>query len=168
MGLDLFDKLSNGCEAVRNALEKERNALESQKVQFPDVAEGTAVHDLIIHLTSLTDPESVKDLAFLTEAEKIRNKEVRRRIRDLESDDPEKTARAIELRAKRAEVLVARVNTASDVLSDTSITELFAGRDRMNETRRVAVLHNTRQYIRSSLIESPVPPPDLVPPRCRL
>ena len=70
MGLDLFDKLPNGCEAVRNALEKERNALESQKVQFPDVAEGTAVHDLIIHLTSLTDPESVKNLACLTEAEK--------------------------------------------------------------------------------------------------
>ena len=114
MGLDLFDKLSDACEAVKKILEKERSALalESQKFQFPDVAEETAVHELIVNLTSLTDPTSVKKLALLTEVEKARSEEVRKRIRDLQSDDPEKVARAIELRAERVEVLVERVKTA--------------------------------------------------------
>ena len=138
MGLDLFDKLSDACEAVKKILEKERSALESQKLQFPDVAEETAVHELIVNLTSLTDPTSVKKLALLTDVDKARSEEVRKRIRDLQSDDPEKVARAIELRAKRVEVLVERVKTADEALSDTSIKELFAVRNRKNEARRVA------------------------------
>lgn len=138
MGLDLFDQLSDACEAVKKILEKERSALESQKLQFPDVAEETAVHELIVNLTSLTDPTSVKELALLTEVEKARSEEVRKRIRDLQSDNPEKVARTIELRAERVEVLVERVKTADEALSDTSIKELFAVRDRKNEARRVA------------------------------
>ena len=152
MGLDLFDKLSDACEAVKKTLERERSALESQELQFPDVAAGTAVHKLITDLTSLTDPESVKELASLTEAEKARSKEVRERIRALQSDDPGKTARAIELRAKRAEVLVARVKTAGEVLSDTSIAELFAARDRTNATRRVA-----EELHRATFKDQPLP-----------
>ena len=138
LGLDLFDKLSDACEAVKKTLEKERSALESQKARFPDVAEGTAVHDLITDLTSLTDPVSVKKLGSLADAEKSRIKELRKRIRDLESDDPEKTARAIDLRAGRANVLFARVTTTDEVLSDTAIEELFQARDLTNESRRVA------------------------------
>ena len=135
MGLDLFDKLSSACEAVRKSLEKERNSLESRKFQFPVVANGTAVHDLIRNLTSLTRLASVHELASMTDAEVERIKEVRKSIRDLQSDDPKKTARVIELRAKRTEVLVARVENADEVLSDTSIEELFEARDRKDETR---------------------------------
>ena len=152
MGLDLFDKLSDACEAVRKTLEKERNALESEKLQFPDVAERTAVHDLITDLTSLTDPASVKKHASLTEAEKRRSKEVRKMIRDLQSDDPEKTARAIVLRAERANVLVTRVKTAGELLSDTAIEGLFAAHDRTNETRRVV-----EELQRASFKEQPLP-----------
>ena len=152
MGLDLFDKLSDACEAVRKTLEKERSALESEKLQFPDVAEGTAVHDLIADLTSLTDPASVKKLASLTEAEKARSKEVRKRIRDLQSDDPEKTARAIVLRAERANVLVTRVKTAGEVLSDTAIEALFAAYNQKNETRRDA-----EELHRETFKEQPLP-----------
>ena len=151
--LDLFDKLSDSCEAVRKTLEKERSALESQKLPFPDVAEGTAVYKLIKYLTSLTDPKSVKELASLTEAEKARSKGVWERIRDLQSDDPEKTAQVIELRAKRTEeVLVTRVKTAGEALSDTSIAELFRARDRKNETQRAA-----EESRRATFKEQPLP-----------
>ncbi len=155
MGLDLFDKLSDGCEAVRKTLKKEQSALKSQELQFPDVTEGTAVHKLITNLTlstESTDPESVKELASLTEADKERSKEVRERIRGLQSDDPEKTAQAIELRAKHAEVLVARVKTADEALSDTSIAGLFAARDRKNETRCAA-----EESHRATFKEQPLP-----------
>ena len=137
MGLDLFDKLSDACEAVKKTLEKERSELESQKLQFPDVAEGTAVHDLITNLTSLTDPSAVNVLARLTDAEKARICEFRNRIRDLQSGDPERIAQTIELREKRVEMLVPRITNALEELSDTVIGELFAARDEKKETRRV-------------------------------
>ena len=137
MGLDLFDKLSAACEAVKKILEKERNALESQTLKFPDVAEGTTVHDLITNLTSLTVPASAKKLAILTDFDKGRRDDIRKRIRDLSSEDPEKAARAIELRAARARMLVARVTNAGEALSDTAIEELFAAREKTNEAQRV-------------------------------
>lgn len=138
MGLDLFDKLSDGCEAVRKTLEKEQSELESQKLQFPYVAKKTAVYELITNLTSLTDPATVKKLALLTEAEKASREKLQMRIRDLQSDDPKQTAKSIELRANRAEVLVDRVKTANQVLSSTSVEKLFGARDQKDETRRVA------------------------------
>ena len=125
------------CEAVKKTLEKERSTLESQKLQFPEVAEGTAVHDLKTNLTSLTDPSSVNRLARLTEAEKARIDEIRKRIRDLKSDDPERIARGIELRAKRMKMLVPRITNALEALSDTLIEELFSARDEKNDARRV-------------------------------
>ena len=152
MGLDLFDKLSDCCEAVRKTLEKERNALESHGLQFPDIPEGTAVYELLRDLSSLTDPESVKGLAALTEVDVARMEAVRATISDLQSDDPEKTARETELRARRADVLVERVNTVGDLLSDSSIAQLFAARDRRNETRRA-----TEDLHRTTFKEQPLP-----------
>ena len=136
MGLDLFDKLSDACEDVKRILERERNALESQQLRDIDVADGTVVYELITNLTSLTDPASVKELAALTEVDRRRIEELRTRFRDLQSADPEQTARTIELRARRAATLVARVSSVDEVLSDISVKELFKARDRMDETRR--------------------------------
>ena len=152
MGLDLFDKLSDCSEAVRRILEKERNSLGSSRLQFPEVVEGTTVHELLTDLTSLTNPESVKDLAGLTDVQKEHSDELRKRIRDLESDDPEKIARSIELRANRTELLVERVKTVHDALSDVSISELFVARNRMNEAQRVV-----EQLHRNTFHELPLP-----------
>ena len=137
LGLDLFDKLSGACEAVRKTLERERNQLESERPPTLDVAQGTAVHDLISNLTSLTDPGRVRELASASDAQKARIQELRTRIRDLESDDPARVARTIELRANRIRSLVKRANQAAELLSDTSINEAFAARDRTHGTRRV-------------------------------
>ena len=152
LGLDLFDKLSDVSEEVRKVLEGERSALVTQELRFPKVAEGTAVHELIANLSSLTNPESVKELASLSEAEKARGEEVRRRIHDLQSDAPEKTARAIDMYAKRAGVLVTRVKTANEVLSDKAVAELFAARDQKNETRHIA-----EELHRAAFKEQPLP-----------
>ena len=50
LGLDLFDKLSAACEAVKKTLEKERNSLESQGYPTLNVAPGTTVHDPVSSL----------------------------------------------------------------------------------------------------------------------
>lgn len=143
MGLDLFDKLSAACEAVKKILEKERNALEMQELKFPGVDEGTAVHDLIANLTSLTDSAAVKRLAALTDCDERRRDEIRKRIRDLTSEDPQKTARAIELRVARAKMLVDRVTNTEVVLSDAKIEAFFAALEKTHGTKRVL---ETLQY----------------------
>ena len=138
MGLDLFDKLSSACEAIRKSLEKERNALASRRFRFPHVAAGTKVHEMTTNLTSLTNPASVRELATVTAEEKAHSEEIRKRIYDLQSADPEKIARKIELRAKRIKALVAKVAVVNEKLSNTSIDELFAAWDRKNDTRLLA------------------------------
>ena len=138
MGLDLFDKLSEVCSGVRKILEREQNALESGQLRNLDVASGTAVHELITNLNPLTNPNSVRELATLTAEESQRIQELRTRLRDLQSADPATTARTIELRARRAEILVERVNTAEELFAEDSKEELFNARDMMEETQRAA------------------------------
>lgn len=152
LGLDLFDKLAAACEAVRKALEKERKELESLTLQFPKIAEDTKVHDLVSHLTSLTNPEDVKQLASLPDQETLRIEELRKRLRDLQLADPEKTARALELRAKRVKTLAGRIQVFSEALSDAAIAEVFSARDRMTEARRVA-----EEMRRTTFEEQPLP-----------
>ena len=138
LGLDLFDKLAFACGEVRKTLEKERRTLEAQKLHFPEVEEGTAVHDLVTRLTPLTAPTDVTKLASLSADEKARIKELHLRIRDLQSDNPEKTASALELLAERTNVLITHINAIDMVLSDTAIHDLFAARDRMSTAQHAA------------------------------
>ena len=135
-GLDLFDKLSAACEGVKRLLDQERRALESHRFRFPDVDPGTSVHELITGLTSLTNSESVKEMASLTTEEITRIGQLRTRIRDFESGDPRNKARTIELQANRMKGLVEGVQRLSNMMSDSHLERLFAARDRMNETRR--------------------------------
>ena len=64
LGLDLFDKLSAACEAVKKTLERERNSLESQGYPNLNVAPGTAVHDLIGNLTVTYQSGQRSDAGF--------------------------------------------------------------------------------------------------------
>lgn len=152
LGLDLFDKLSDACEAVRLMLERERKELEGRAFHLPDVAEGTKVHDLLSHLTSLTNPESVKQLALLSAEETTQLDELRNRLRDLHSDDPQKTARGLEIRAKRLEGLVGRIRGIADTLTDAAVAEVFKARDRMSQARKVA-----EEMRRSTFEQQPLP-----------
>ena len=130
-GLDLFDKLSNACEDVRKILEREKNRLAAQQFQFPSTPDGTAVHKLTGSLTALTDVPKVNQLATLTNADRTRLADLRTTVRDMESDDPQKTARALELRAKRGAVLRARLESANAILGGALITKAFSARDSM-------------------------------------
>jgi len=138
LGLDLFDKLSDVCEGVRRVLEGERKALEAAAAHLPDVAIGTKVHELLSRLTSLTKPDDVKRLAALSEKEVVHLEELRKRLRDLHSDDPQKIARTLEIRAKRVEALIQRIGGAARLLSDSAATEALSARDRLKHARRAA------------------------------
>ena len=85
MGLDLFDKLSDACEAVKGILERERRTLAIQRLTLPAMPPNTEVARLITNLTSLTDPSNVKALASLTGDDIARVENLRSRLTDLQS-----------------------------------------------------------------------------------
>ena len=85
MGLDLFDKLANACEAVRAILERERRSLTVQRMNMPTVPPDTEVARLIANLTALTNPNEVTALGSLTGDEVAEMESAKARIADLQS-----------------------------------------------------------------------------------
>lgn len=130
LGLDLFDKLSDSCESVRRVLEVERKELDMAATHLPEVAEGTKVYDLLTHLTSLTKPEEVRALGSLSEEEIAELEGLRKRLRELRSDDPHKAARVNEIRLKRLEDFGAKIGVIGHILDDAAVAEIFSSRDR--------------------------------------
>lgn len=128
-GLDVFDKLANACEDVRKILEKEKAQLAKQIFRFPTIPDGTVVHKLILSLTALTDVPRVVQLATLTDTDRARMEQLRKAVRDLESHDPKKSARTLELRATRGAVLFERLDAAKEILSGRLISAIVTGTD---------------------------------------
>ena len=124
-GLDVFDKLANACEDVRKILEKEKTQLAKQTFRFPAIPESTAVHELILSLTALTDVPGVVQLATLTDTDRARLEQLRKAVRDLESHDPKKSARTLELRATRGAVLFERLDAAKEILSGSLMSAII-------------------------------------------
>ena len=144
MGLDLFDKLSNVCEDVRRLLDQERRSLAAQTLHFPEVGQGTSVRELVNSLTSLTNVEEVKELGSLTDDDHVQMKELRAQIQDLRSEDPRRKAREIDLRARRAGVLVERIRACEEELGEVSIEALLGAGTQARSTEE-AVEESRRQ-----------------------
>ncbi|MCY4673915.1 MAG: AAA family ATPase [Bacteroidetes bacterium] len=144
LGLDLFDKLADACTRVKESLEREHHALLSQNFHFPNVTADTAVYRLVRDLTSLTKETSVRSLAFITDADKTRTKELKSRIHDLQSNNPAKTAGILEIRAGRVEKLINYLIAAEEILSDTAILDLSNAHNQMNSAKHTyEKLHKT-------------------------
>lgn len=138
-GLDLFDKLSDACEAVRKALDKERKELMACQVYLPDLPEGTTAYELISNITSLTKPEEVEKLSTLSVAEKEQLRAAHRQVYyDLQAEDSTKAARALTLWANRLDTLSSNLMKLDEVLTNNAVKSLFEGRDSMEKALRTA------------------------------
>lgn len=143
-GLDLFDKLSDACEAIRKVLEKEQRVLSSLELNLPDIPEGTAAFSLVTSITSLTKPEEVIKLGTLSSTETKRLKEIKKQLHDLQTDDPKKTSQTLNLRAQRLDNLSSHLSELDEVLTDKTIALLFKARDTVEIIgRSVKELHDT-------------------------
>ena len=69
-GLDLFDKLSKACLAIKSKLEQGRISLNVSRIQSLQLPEGTSAAKLAANLSSLTGPEKVKSVGTLSDGEK--------------------------------------------------------------------------------------------------
>lgn len=138
-GLDLFDKLSNACEAIRKALDKERKALMACQVDLPDLPEGTTAYELMSSITSLTKPEEVEKLSMLSDTEKEQLSETRKQLYyDLQAEDSTKAARELTLRAKRLDTSSSKLMKLDEVLTNNAVKSLFEERDSMEKARGTA------------------------------
>ena len=72
-GLDLFDKLVRACKSIRARLEQEQRSMAPKGIAElqAKVAEGTSVGRLVANITSLTRPETVRDLCALSGEEDV-------------------------------------------------------------------------------------------------
>ena len=142
-GLDLFDKLVRACRAVRGQLEREQRAL-SQKgiVELQgQVAPDTSVGMLLSNITSLTSPETVRDLGSLSDEEKHRLGEIERSLADLRASDPDKLIRQLNVRIGRVKSLSTHVARVEETLSAAAIGAILEaraeGRRKRDEAARV-------------------------------
>ncbi len=132
-GLDLFDKLAQACKAVRAKLEREQRGLGPSTVQMLELPENTAAAKLLAGLSSLTEPEKVKTLVTLSEAEQERLTLLEKQLVDLQANDPVKAARELKLRAGRFRALVTHLKKLDDALSQVAVKAVF---DAQTDTRK--------------------------------
>jgi len=142
-GLDLFDKLSDACVEIKDLLEKERRELANRGNRLPALAEGTAAHKLVSSLTSLTSLTEVAKLGQLSDDEKATLTKIRKRLQDLQADDPKRTARVLGLRAQRLDALRARLEQISQVLGMENVTAIMDMHTAMERAgSNMAALHH--------------------------
>ena len=137
-GLDLFDKLSRACKAVREKLEQERRLLGSNSLQTIDLQEGTIVAKLVASLSSLTDPERVKSLATFSEEDKERYKLLAKQQVDEQANDPVKTARELSISAGRLRSFVTHMVQVDVALTEEAVKEVFEAQRTAKTKRDVA------------------------------
>jgi len=150
-GLDLFDKLSDACEAVRKELEKERKELEALQLPIPELPEGTTAHKLLSSITSLTKPEKITELGTLSDADRERIEELRKRLQDLQTDDPEKASQILTLRATRLGNLCSHLTKLGEVLADQALKSISEAREAFETGRQAAEALRVNTFLPSLL-----------------
>lgn len=128
------------CKAVRGQLETEQRAL-SQKgiVELQDqVAPDTSVGMLLSNITSLTSPETVRNLGSLSDEEKHRLGEIERSLVDLRASDPDKLIRQLNVRVGRVKSLSTHVARVKETLSADAIGAILEARAEGRRKREAA------------------------------
>ena len=111
----------------------------------PDVARLTA------NLTSLTDARAVRTLGSLTGDERAHAESLRARLADLQTKNHDKTAQALEIRARRARAVVARLRDLTEVSTSVFASKLFECHTRLLEARDGLREHRTATFTNQPL-----------------
>lgn len=151
LGLDLFDQLSNCCEAVSSILKREKRILEDNSPQLPELPPNTDASRLVENITSMTKTKALQNSGTLSEDEHQTLKESRKRLRDLESANPGKSAKTLQLRAGSLRKLSTHLKDCRKVLVGSARNELETSLDRLQKAKNLV-----------SALEQSAFPPDLL------
>jgi len=128
-GLDLFDKLSQACLAVRSKLERDKTSLNISPIQSLQLPEETSAAKFLANISSLTSPEKAQSLGMLSDEEKERLKLLEKQLLDLQANDPAKTAKELSLREGRYKTLLTHIKKLDESLSSTVVDKIFIARE---------------------------------------
>lgn len=124
-GLDMFDKLAKACKLIRANLDREKKFLDSSTLEVLELQEDTTAAKFVASLTSLTDPEKVKALGTLSDAENARLTLLEKQLVDLQAKDPGKKAGELALRARRFRTLIKHLKMIDVALSQETINNVL-------------------------------------------
>ena len=130
-GLDLFDSLSRACAAVRTRLEHEQRSLNASKIPTMDLPKDTDAAKLIAGLSSLTNPDEVRELSRLSEDESRRLVLIEKQLLDAQASNPTKIAQELTLRGKRLRDLAQHLTALDSTLSTQAIRSVFEAQSQM-------------------------------------
>jgi energy-coupling factor transporter ATP-binding protein EcfA2 len=134
-GLDLFDKLSKACAAVRARLEREQRSLGASLLQTLTLPENTAAAKFVARLSSLTKPEEVRALGTLSDEQNERLALLDKQLLDLKANDPAKTRQELVLRTGRLRTLVQHAGRIEASLSHESVRSVFEAQKDLSTKR---------------------------------
>ena len=147
-GLDLFDKLVRACKSIRAQLEREQRELASNEIASVQarVGEETAAGRLLANITSLTKPETVREMGTLSRGEESRLAVVEQSLVDLRAGDPQRLVRELNLRQGRLKALLRHMEHVEAVLSADAVEAVFATRTEGRGRRQVATAIRERTF----------------------
>ena len=132
-GLDLFDRLVQASKQVKERLEYEQQEHAVSRIPGPlsAIPEETSVGKVLAKISGLTNPDDVRALATLTDAEVARIDIVNKSIADLRSADPGKQVRRLELLQQRASRIKEHMDNVLKVLSSENIESIADAREEL-------------------------------------
>ena len=121
--LQLLQSLANTCRQIGDALKADKRILEHQLPPFrqqPASHQGTAVHTLILGLSSTTKMSEMRTLSQLSESEQARLQQLKRDL----AADPVKQLRRCKALKQRLETLATSLKAAERIFSTATSDEL--------------------------------------------
>ena len=121
--LQLFQFLAEASREIRSRLTAKKSAIESQIPNFRSRTlpnSQTAVASLVANLNSSIQPEDVRRLSQLSQAERLRLEQFRRDL----AADPQHELRRLRAAKQRLTTLIAEIRTADQILQPEIVDQL--------------------------------------------
>lgn len=118
-------------------MEREQRSLKHSSIPElqAKVAAGTSVARLLSNITSLTNPELVRNLCTLSDEEKRRLEEIDRTLTDLQASDPDKLIRRLNVKIARVKSLSEHIARVQKALSAEAVRAILEIRDEERRKR---------------------------------
>lgn len=137
-GIDILEGLVNVCTKLREMATKEQADNKPSTELFVTLSKTqTQVGRLLTSLSAKIKPHDVETLATLTESEQERLVTLNNALAET---DPKQKAQLLKIRATRFTNLVTRIVSASDLVNDSTVTNLEGLIEKLNLAKQAAYL----------------------------
>lgn len=135
-GLDIVESLGQSVlPQLAKRLDSDIATINTDVLPFADLLGNTTVGKMISALSATTDPQTISNLATLTEVENQRLSELTKMLAE---NDPKTKATALRLSAKRIDALISRVEKTIAWVDDAAVGRLKACDEAVEAAQKAA------------------------------